>query len=186
MKDETIVNLIRSGDNAKALAALYRHYPLIRQIIKENGGNSQDAEDVFQETLIIFYRKAQDANFKLTAQLNTYLACVARYMWKDELRKRKPAIMLDYEIAFNDLEEQEVALAMEKEEDAKLAEKVMNGLGDRCRELLLLFYNTKLKLKDIAAKMGYSSENTAKNQKYKCLEGARNRLQELKQTAHSF
>ncbi len=186
MKDETIIDLIRSGNSPKAMAALYKHYPLIRKIIQENGGNAQDAEDVFQETLIIFYRRAQESSFKLTAQLSTYLACVSRYIWKDELKKRKPAIYLDQEIDFSDTEEQEVALALEKEEDARLAEKVMNGLGDRCRELLLLFYNTKLKLKDIAAKMGYSSENTAKNQKYKCLESARNRLQELKQIAHSF
>jgi hypothetical protein len=34
--------------------------------------------------------------------------------------------------------------------------------------------------------MGYTSENTAKNQKYKCLEGAKNKLKELKQAAQTF
>ncbi|WP_315821201.1 hypothetical protein [Paraflavitalea speifideaquila] len=62
----------------------------------------------------------------------------------------------------------------------------MLELGERCRELLLLFYNGGLKLKDIAARMGYSSENTAKNQKYKCLEAARNKLKELKQTTQTI
>jgi hypothetical protein len=38
-----------------------------------------------------------------------------------------------------------------------------------------------MKLKNIALKMGYSNEATAKNQKYKCLEAAKNRLRELKQ-----
>ena len=34
--------------------------------------------------------------------------------------------------------------------------------------------------------MGYNSENTAKNQKYKCLEAARNRLKELNSTTQTF
>jgi hypothetical protein len=43
-----------------------------------------------------------------------------------------------------------------------------------------------MKLKDIAAKMGYSSENTAKNQKYKCLEAAKNKLKEMKQAIQTI
>jgi DNA-directed RNA polymerase specialized sigma24 family protein len=57
-----------------------------------------------------------------------------------------------------------------------LAEKVLQELKDRCRELLLLFYQDKLPLRDIALRMGYTSENSTKNQKYKCLEAARTQL----------
>lgn len=80
----------------------------------------------------------------------------------------------------------ELSVAIVQEERAKLAEKVVAELKDRCRELLLLFYEGGLKLKDIATRMGYSSENVAKNQKYKCLEAARNRLKELKQALPTF
>jgi DNA-directed RNA polymerase specialized sigma24 family protein len=75
---------------------------------------------------------------------------------------------------------------MEKENGARLAERALMQLGERCRELLVLFYNRRLKLKEIAQIMGYTSENTAKNQKYKCLEGAKNKLKELKQAAQTF
>jgi DNA-directed RNA polymerase specialized sigma24 family protein len=67
-----------------------------------------------------------------------------------------------------------------------LAEKVLQELKDRCRELLLLFYQDKLPLRDIALRMGYTSENSTKNQKYKCLEAARNRLKELNSAAQTF
>jgi DNA-directed RNA polymerase specialized sigma24 family protein len=75
----------------------------------------------------------------------------------------------------------EVALneVLEKEGRAKLAEQIILDLGERCRELLLLFYSGSLKLKEIAVKMGYNSENTAKNQKYKCLEQAKEKLKKL-------
>ena len=72
--------------------------------------------------------------------------------------------------------------AIENELKAKLAEQVINGLKDRCRDLLLLFYEGRLKLKDIAQRMGYSSENTARNQKYKCLESVRDGIKALQNT----
>jgi RNA polymerase sigma factor (sigma-70 family) len=186
MYDQKIIELIRSDNNDKALAALYKHFPVTRKIILSNGGNTQDAEDIFQEALIILCRKVKDPGFKLTAQLSTYLFSVSRFLWKDELKKRKPFTSVDFETGFDQSDEKEFEIMIGQENKAKLAEKILNEMGDRCRELLLLFYNAGLKLKEIALKMGYNSESTAKNQKYKCLEGAKNKLKEMKQTTQTF
>jgi RNA polymerase sigma factor (sigma-70 family) len=186
MDDQKIITLIRTGKNDQALNALYRHYPLMRKMIRSRGGTSNDAEDIFQEALIILVRKTKEAGFTLTAQLGTYLFSVCRYLWKDELKRRRHEVSADFETGLTVSEEQELEEAVENENQAKLAEKALNELKERCRELLLLFYEGRLKLKEIAARMGYSSENTAKNQKYKCLEGARNRLKELKQITQTF
>jgi RNA polymerase sigma factor (sigma-70 family) len=91
-------------------------------------------------------------------------------LWKDELRKKKHVVHGEV----SDLPEE--AADVEHERSARLAEQVLAELGDRCRELLMYYYNARMKLKDIAVKMGYSSENTAKNQKYKCLETAKKKL----------
>lgn len=186
MKDQQIVELIRAGRDDRALLALYRHFTVIKKMILARGGRREDAEDIFQEALMILCRKAREPDFSLTAQLSTYLFSVCRFLWKDELKKRKHAIPLDWETGLNDPAEQALYKTTEEEDRARLAEKVLNELGQRCRELLILFYTTKFKLKEIASKMGYSSENTAKNQKYKCLEAAKNRLKELNQTAQTF
>jgi RNA polymerase sigma factor (sigma-70 family) len=122
----------------------------------------------------------------LTAQLSTYLYSVCSYLWKDELKKKSHAISAEFETGMKEQEEYDLEKMLDNEQKAKLAEKVLNELGDRCRELLLLFYKTELKLRDIASQMGYSSENVAKNQKYKCLEGAKNRLKELKQITQTI
>lgn len=186
MHDHQIIELIRSGKPDKALAALYKFYPMTRKIVLANSGNAQDAEDIFQETLIIFCRKANDPGFKLTSQLSTYLYSVSRFLWKDELKKRTPLTQISLDSGFTGSEEKDLACMIEEENRAKLAEKILNEMGERCRELLLLFYKSGLKLKDIASRMGYSSENAAKNQKYKCLEGARNKVKEMEQTIQTF
>lgn len=186
MYDYKIIELIQSDNPDKALAALYKHFPLIRKMILSNDGNAQDAEDIFQEALIIVCRKVKDPNFHLTALLSTYLYSVSRFLWKDELRKRKLLTHADFETGFDEMEEKEIENLIELESRAKLAEKIFSEMGERCRELLLLFYKTGMRLKDIASKMGYSSENAAKNQKYKCLEGARNKLKGMTQTSQTF
>ena len=186
MQDQRTIELIRSNSEDKALTALYRHFPMIRKHIVVNGGNAQDAEDIFQEALIILCRKVKEPGFKLTSQLSTYLFGIGRFLWKDELRKRKPLTNLDVETGLDPVEEKDLETLVEQENEAKLAESILLEMGDRCRELLLLFYNAGLSLKDIATKMGYSSENVAKNQKYKCLEGARNKLRDLTPSTKTF
>ncbi|HEY6899519.1 MAG TPA: sigma-70 family RNA polymerase sigma factor [Puia sp.] len=178
MNDQMILELIRTDQNDRALDALYRHFPMIRKLIRSNGGDRQDAEDVFQEALIILIRKVKGSEFRLTAQLSTYLYSVCKYVWKDELKKRNRELPLNFEI------EPGIEATIEDESRARLAEQVIAELKDRCRELLLFFYEGRLKLQEIAERMGYSSGNTAKNQKYKCLEAARDRLKELTSTLH--
>ncbi len=186
MPDETIIALIRADKSDKALDSLYNFFPPVRKMIRHNGGNSQDAEDIFQEALIILCRKVRDTDFVLTAKLSTWLFSVCRYLWKDELKKRGQPMPGDPETLYAPRGEVMPEEAMEKEHVARLAESVLSELGERCRELLLLYYTQRLKLKEIAVRMGYSSESTAKNQKYKCLEGAKNKMKELKQAAQTF
>lgn len=178
MRDEAIISLITTGKADKALIFLYKQLPVIRKLITANGGTKEDAEDVFQEALIILCRKVREGNFVLTAKLSTYLFSVCRFLWKDEQRRRK----ITYTDDDTDIPwEDEIPLLLEREQKARLAERALQELGSRCKELLLLFYQGSMKLKDIALRMGYSSENTVKNQKYKCMEGARNKLKELLQ-----
>ena len=186
MNDHDIIEHIRRGKSSSALNSLYRNFPQIRKMIVANGGNGADAEDVFQESLIILIRKIRGTDFKLTAQLNTYLFSVSRFVWSDELKKRNRIVAEELTAALSKIEQQEFEEAIVVESSAKLAERVLYELKERCRELLFYFYHGKMKLQDIAVKMGYSSENTAKNQKYKCLEAAKTRFKELKKTTPLF
>jgi len=179
MPDQQLIHRIRSGQSDKALATLYHHFPMVRKMIRTNGGNAADAEDIFQEALILLVRNIRQRDFTLTSKLSTYLFGICRLLWKDELRRRSRPI--PHELAQDSAGTEAPPPHEEKEQQARLAEKALDELGERCRELLLLFYHAGMKLKDIAARMGYSAENTAKNQKYKCLEAAKIRLKQLQQ-----
>jgi RNA polymerase sigma factor (sigma-70 family) len=179
MNDQKIIELIQGQRHDKVFTALYNYFPVVKKMVLANGGRVEDAEDIYQETLIVFYRKANDPSFKLTSAISTYLYSISRFMWMDQSRKQQKQGFVDIQNEI--LNETEFVDEIEAENKYKQAEKVISELGDRCKELLILFYFHSKKLKDIASKMGYNSENTAKNQKYKCLEAAKNKLKELKQ-----
>lgn len=170
--------MLRSDKHGQAFSALYEHYPLVEKMIYRSGGTRHDAKDIYQEALIILYNKTKNENFRLTAKLSTYLFSVCRFLWMDEAKKRgkMPIDKLSEE---NDPGLQEdISMDIEKEKKMQLAEKAIASLGEKCREILRLFYFDKKSMEEIAKLLGYSSENTAKNQKYKCLESAKKILEE--------
>ena len=178
MNDGLIIEQLRSGQPAKVLEELYKAYPAIRHFIKTHGGNDDDARDVFQESLIVLYKNVQKKEFKLSASLNTYLYSVSKYMWKDLLKKKNREVTFTVQdVATDDLNE----LQNEEVQWAWL-DKILASLGEKCSEILRLFYYGKLSMDEIAKKLDYRNVDTAKTQKYKCLERARAMANELSVT----
>ena len=173
MKDECIIEQLKSGNKDKMFVALYKYFPVVKKLITSKGGSKSDAEDIFQEALIIFYRKIQQKDFTLTSSIQTYVYGICRLLWKNELKKRKHELWSEMPTDLSQSDEKTINLLIEFEEKIKVVEKVLIDLGKRCLEILKLFYYHSLKMKDIAAKMGFKSEKVAKNQKYKCIERAR-------------
>lgn len=182
MTDNEIVEHIKNNRNDKVLGGLYKNLPMIRKMITANGGKTEDAEDIFQEALVVFCMNVKKEDFKLTAQLSTYLYSICRFMWKDELKKKNRMNFTYVDTIKDNVDENAIEEVIEKEEKSKTAESIVNSLGDRCKELLELFYTKKLKMIEIAKIMGYSSEGSAKNQKYKCIEMAKKNLKDAQQS----
>jgi len=60
-----------------------------------------------------------------------------------------------------------------EENNLELISQCFNRLGDPCRSLLDLFYYKKKSMEEIAVELNYKNAETAKNQKYKCMERLR-------------
>lgn len=171
MDDTKIIELLRQRKHAPAMDELYEAYPPIARFIKNHGGTEEDARDTFQEALIIFCRKAAQPDFKLTAKISTYVFSVCKFLWKDTLQKENRYIhAYDFD---READISAITEAYEQEQKYQFLDKVLDIIGDRCKEILQAYYVQKWSMLMIAEKMGYGSESSAKNQKYKCLEKAK-------------
>lgn len=170
MKSEELMKLVRTHRFNKAYPAMRKGYPAIRKWIKQNSGTQQEAEDVFQEALLVFCTKCKEPNFELTVDIKTYLFSVSKNLWFKELRKKKKE---------NAITQEEVLNEEWEEPRFKLAEKAFATLGENCQKVLQYFYVVKLSFKEIAQKMDYASDKVAKNQKYRCLQKVRGLFTDL-------
>lgn len=85
----TLIEGIRNQDK-KTLQFIYaKYFPTIKRFIIDNQGSEQDAKDVFQEAIIIIYRKIKDGTFDLSSTFKTYLYSVCRFIWVKQLAKNK-------------------------------------------------------------------------------------------------
>jgi RNA polymerase sigma factor (sigma-70 family) len=166
MTDQQIVAHLQQKKYSLAVKGLYNILPHAKKYITANNGTANDAQDIFQDALVILYRKVQTENFTLTAPLKNYLLAIVKNCWLQELRQRKKIPLGETSIDI-------AAPESDEEADFRTAKNAFDMLGEKCRQLLILFYFKQLSFKSIADLLSFSDEKTAKNQKYRCLQKAK-------------
>src|ERR1700728_1037398 len=76
----------------KAILFIYQHYAgTVSSFIIHYGGSRQDAEDVFQETVVAFIDIVTKGKYRKEASIKTFLVSVAKNIWFNEIKKRERA-----------------------------------------------------------------------------------------------
>lgn len=182
MKDLEIISLIKKGQTEKALKVLYKEFPRVRANIIAGGGDHEVAQELFNDSLILFIEKVSDPNFVLTAKLSTYLYGINRFLWMNEARKRQKNPESEWRETLI-LTADDLDYSTEKEVELKMLENVLNELTERCKQIFEMFYFQKKDMKTIADQLAFSSVNSAKTQKYKCMEKAMILAKKIKTTS---
>ncbi|MCT4581943.1 MAG: sigma-70 family RNA polymerase sigma factor [Flavobacteriales bacterium] len=170
MKHTKLIALLTNGKQEKAFTYLYKSFPKVERFILSNSGTKEEALDIFQEGLILLYRKV---NSELIENPEAFLIKTCQFLWNNELRKKKIRIQTSNDIS-QIIDENELEVLIEKENRLKQLEYIVHSLGEKCKSIFELFYYRMLDMSSIAKKLGYKNEQSAKVQKYKCMERARN------------
>jgi len=175
--DQNILKRIKNGDES-ALDNLYKkHFRLMLNLVTKNNGSEQEARDIFQDALIVFWQKAISDDFVLSSKISTYLYSICQNLWRKELERKKRFEESD--------KENSVENNLEKNEMIKIVHDCINQLGDSCKEVLTLYYFDGLSMDKIAQKMGLANSDTAKTKRYKCKKKLDNLIR-AKYTASDF
>ena len=152
--------------------SLYKDvFPAAAKYIARRGGNFDDAKDIFQEALAVYYEMACAAKDGIRTTPEAYMMGVVKNLWYKKLRDDNRLS------SFND-QTDDVA---EDERQNLLLGKIttlMESAGGKCMDLLKAFYYDQLPIKKLAETFGYGSERSATVQKYKCLEKLRTEVKQ--------
>lgn len=168
--DDAIVRSIASGGVARdaALEWWFRDQGLqrwVRQYTVQHGGTETDGEDLYHDTFITFDRLLREGKYRGEAALKTFFCSIAKWQWFN--RQKKLGRLVTIEQA--ELPETSVFAADDwyDRERQGVFERMFSTLGEKCKKLLTL-YQLSYSMKEIAAEMGYASDQVAMNQCAEC------------------
>jgi RNA polymerase sigma factor (sigma-70 family) len=169
--NQELLNGILRNDTIVLQSIYKNYYSKINFFIKKNNGDDDDANDIFQEAIIIIYRKLKANDLILDCTFETYLYSVCRFLWLKQLERRKlekEKIKDNHE--FNeDIYDDNLEKVVDLNDRYRLFQKHFANLGKDCQKVLQLYFD-KVPLKSIAQIMGFKSEKYAKKRKFKCKE----------------
>jgi RNA polymerase sigma factor (sigma-70 family) len=153
--------------NEKIIYFVYSEYfRIIRQMVKTNSGNDTDADDVFQDAILVLYRKIKENRLNLYVAFSTYLYAVAKKIWQNELKRRSQnSCNID---DFDDLHyDDDIEVELIKNEKHKLIWDHFENLSKDCRKIIRLFIDGH-SISEVKEIMNYSSEQHTKNRRLRC------------------
>ena len=172
ISDEQILKGILKNDSL-VLQFIYKEFfNAVGAFIKRNQGNDHDANDIFQEAIIVIYRKLKHGHLDLRGlKFSAYLFSICRFLWLKALEQKKEEREMLNETLPHETEVYDESLFETVEKNARMGlfQKHFMELAPDCQKILKLFFE-KVSLKLIAQVMGFKSEVYAKKRKYKCKE----------------
>lgn len=164
-KDERTIRELYNEQRPGFLRFLKSHFNL----------SEEDAVDIFQDSVVALIENIQKGKLDhYEHALSTYLFAIGKYK---AIRMRKEQIKM-MPIDFRDAD---IELADTDDADQTLQEKIisrLSHLGERCRDILRLFYYEGKKTDEIMKLMGYENKNVFKSQKSRCLSQLKTMLNE--------
>lgn len=179
--DDKIINSLLTGDGWGYYYINMQYAHSIKNFVRINSGNAQDAEDLIQDAILILLNNIRDGKYKPRPDVSvkTYFYAICKNLWLERIRKRKNN-RFEY---FYDLPEEANELAdIEFQEELlnerqQLVQEIFEQATETCKKVLSLFYKHQLSHEEIAKRLGYANSETSKTQKNKCLSKLKKTIQ---------
>jgi RNA polymerase sigma factor, sigma-70 family len=165
--DTEILRGIQLQDSKVLLFVYHKNFRSVLYFIKKNRGTDKDAEDVFQDAMIVIYNKVSEGSLNLKCSLRTYLFSVAKILWLKELglRGKNKVVIDDCDNFIN--ENDGILEDIVDTERKSIFLKHYNELTEDCQKIIKYFLRG-VSISEITKVMGYSSEQHTKNRRFRC------------------
>lgn len=152
--DTEIIECLRNRQSYVVHYLSERYMPMIRLMVFQKGGSTEDARDIFQDGLIIMLEKLDSKEFALTCKFKTFLYCVCENLWKSVLDKRQAAS--NYFSRRSEPEgENDFSDSLDIQMYEGIFREVFDTLDPISKKILTLYWQ-EISPQEIADKLGYT------------------------------
>lgn len=166
--DKDIIESIRKGENTRILQHLYEKIlPKISRYVCKNSGNEDDAFDIFQDGVMIFYKHVMSGHYREDYDISGFLYTVCRNLWINKVKHDSHMLRMEENYEGKDISDNVLDKLISKERESYVRD-LLNELGEKCRQLLQYVFYYQLTTGEICDRMGFANQDTLKTKKYKC------------------
>ena len=174
MKSDELVLLIRQGgsNRDRALKQIYKDHKLKKSLLfwlKGTGGTEGEAEDLFQETLVIVDRNIREDKFHDKSSFSTYFISTFKFLRMNDLRKNNRFIELPDAQELTEMVTNSTIVTLIDEERNQLLDQTLTMLGEKCKKILEL-WKLSYSMDEISQILGLPSESMARKLKFQCMQ----------------
>lgn len=167
-EDQELLEKLARSDRAAILAIYDLALPSVIHWVRENSGTEQDARDLFQEAMVVVFKRLREPSFELTCRLKSFLRIICRNLWLTRLRDQKKFVATELEDCEPYLLEEDTVAKMEQSEEERLYFQHFQKLSEQCQKIMKWFF-AKTSLADIAKRLD-TTEQYIKKRKFLCKE----------------
>jgi len=174
MKQENsknIIKLIRGGDQLVLRKIYDENREAFIKFSRKYNIEKYDAIDIYQDAIIVLYENIANGKISdLNSKVSTYLFAIGKYkifqMHRDNSKvELTNEFFLEDENVYLDVNLYNEKLTNQQD----LLNKYFSQLGNRCKEILKLFYYEGYTLDEIINILNYSDKKVLKSQKSRCM-----------------
>jgi DNA-directed RNA polymerase specialized sigma24 family protein len=169
IEDSKLIDLIRNGDDRKAMPILYKKVlPQLKNYILRTGGSKDDAFDVFHDALMVFYEQVMKNEYNTKYNVYGFLYRIGVFRWLNKLKKDKGIVHYD---EMPEFQAEEVSTNYDLNESSRnqnLLQKLFAPIGEKCIELLNYTIYSDLLMEDVMLRMEFSSVEAVRMQQMRC------------------
>ena len=142
-------------NNSTIIQTIYKKFvPKVKNYIRMNSGDDDEAQDVIQEVLITIYNQAKTKELQLSCPFDAYFFLLCKRRWLNELKKtsNKEVTLQDENVSIDESVQEMTFQTEVFDEKQSLFDEMFQKLGEKCQEVLKLSFITKT-MEEVAAKL---------------------------------
>jgi RNA polymerase sigma factor (sigma-70 family) len=142
-------------NNSNIIQSIYKKFiPKVKNYIRTNSGDDDQAQDVIQEVLITIYNQAKTNGLELTCPFDAYFFLLCKRRWLNEIKKttNKGVTTLDENVSIDESVQEMASQTEVFDEKQSLFDEMFQKLGEKCQEVLKLSFVTKT-MEEVAEKL---------------------------------
>jgi RNA polymerase sigma factor (sigma-70 family) len=152
--DQIYIDGLANNDSAIIQSIYKKFVPKVVSYIRNNSGDTDQAQDVVQEIMILLFNQAKAKKLQLTCPFDAYFFLLCKRKWLNEIKKssNKGVTLDEDKTSTNELTEEMVLATEVFDEKQQLFDTMFQKLGDKCQELLKLSFTIK-SMEEVAEKL---------------------------------